>query len=320
MHAPRPPPTQHTRARMRDGSLVDEAALLEGSRCALDVLNNKFNHYKSLNREDYLLLPTLIGAAHGRPGVFVEMGAYTGEMSNTAILERCFNWTGLLIEGNPTNYGRLVRGASTGYGKRPRSQKLHSAVCEADRLNGNRTGTVRFTIAGGPVAGDLSKLSDEHQKAWGKVNKPDKVVDVPCMPLDRIMQEHGFGGGATYLSLDVEGAEAMVLSTIRPSTFKVMMVEMDSSNTGKDERVQQLIVADGFRKTLDKCTSAGGGTTTCVIDSEVYTRSHPHVRWQPLPPRFIRPGRLGRPGVATNVTATVLAQMLVRAARGESVY
>ena len=52
---------------------VDEAAILDGSRCALEVLNNRYDRFKSLNREDFLLLPTLIGAAHGRPGVFVEV-------------------------------------------------------------------------------------------------------------------------------------------------------------------------------------------------------------------------------------------------------
>ena len=45
----------------------------------------------------------------GRPGRFVELGAYTGiDFSNTLVLERCFGWTGLLIEANSQNFKKLA--------------------------------------------------------------------------------------------------------------------------------------------------------------------------------------------------------------------
>ena len=60
---------------------------------------------RSWKGEDFTLLPLLLRMTAGRPGRFVELGAYTGiDFSNTLVLERCFDWTGLLIEANSQNF------------------------------------------------------------------------------------------------------------------------------------------------------------------------------------------------------------------------
>ena len=69
-----------------------------------------FNHSKSQYAEDLIMLPTLLHARRGSPGhgVFVELGALDGiAFSNTYMLERCFGWRGLLIEGNPASFAKL---------------------------------------------------------------------------------------------------------------------------------------------------------------------------------------------------------------------
>ena len=68
------------------------------------VLHNS----RSWKGEDLALLPLLLHMTMGRPGRFVELGAYTGiEFSNTLVLEKCFGWSGLLIEANSDNYRQL---------------------------------------------------------------------------------------------------------------------------------------------------------------------------------------------------------------------
>ena len=81
---------------------------------------------RSQHHEDYLLLPSLLSLRPpgGSGGTFVELGALDGErFSNTYLLEHCFNWSGLLIEAQPSNAAQLMRS------NRPRAVKLHSAVC-----------------------------------------------------------------------------------------------------------------------------------------------------------------------------------------------
>ena len=64
---------------------------------------------RSWKGEDFTLLPLLLRMTAGRPGRFVELGAYTGiDFSNTLVLERCFGWTGLLIEANSQNFKKLA--------------------------------------------------------------------------------------------------------------------------------------------------------------------------------------------------------------------
>ena len=77
--------------------------------------------------EDLNLLPLLRWAAGGQPGTFVELGANDGKSgSMTYVLENCFNWRGVLIEGNPVMcHEKLLPGTEL---QRPGSQKFCAAV------------------------------------------------------------------------------------------------------------------------------------------------------------------------------------------------
>ena len=59
---------------------------------------------KGTGREDIHLLPLLLAAAHRshKSGAFLEIGALDGvEASQTMLLEKCYHWPGLLVEGAP---------------------------------------------------------------------------------------------------------------------------------------------------------------------------------------------------------------------------
>ena len=43
-------------------------------------------------------------------GNYIELGAFDGEAeSNTRLFDLCLGWKGLLIEGNPSSFKKLVR-------------------------------------------------------------------------------------------------------------------------------------------------------------------------------------------------------------------
>ena len=169
---------------------------LRAARCAL--MNQRSQHV-----EDLLLLPTLLLAAGwGQPGTFVELGALDGlKYSNTFVLERCFNWTGVLIEANPASFEQLR------LAPRPLSSKIHSAVCSG-------TGTVLMTRARAlsPMAADIDVLH--------KTFAANETYAVPCRSLESIVRGAGFNS-VDFLSLDVQGAEYKVLKTVQPHDYKV---------------------------------------------------------------------------------------------------
>jgi len=194
----------------------------------------------SQNGEDIMLLPSLLHAAKGHSGSFVEIGANDGVyLSNTFVLERCFNWTGLLIEANPANFKKLERNTQGPHG-RHRSKAIHSAVCE-------RAGTVRVTVGGGVTAGVVEDMSETFKQRYLKRNKGNRTVAVPCNRMDELMSQAGFLH-TTFLSLDAEGAEATILSTVNPANFDVILVELDGSNPAKDAYAHKLITTAGLKE------------------------------------------------------------------------
>ena len=87
------------------------------------------------------------------------------------------------------------------------------------------------------------------------------------------MAAAGLGGGARFLSLDVEGAEAAVLATVDPGLFDVVVVEQDTFSAAKNGAVRARLEAAGLARV------ARGAF---VHSSDVYVRA---------------PGRRARGGV-----------------------
>jgi len=192
---------------------------------------------KAQFQEDCRLEPLLIAAqSSSLGGRFVELGALDGlTHSNTHALETCLNWTGLLIEANPESYAKLqVSGRS--------ATKIHSAVCR-------HPGRVNVTAHGGGFAGMPSEMSAAYLRSWGRrIPQRKAVVEVPCRSLTSLMQENGLPSGAELLSLDVQGAEELVLRSVDPAVFKVIVVEMDGFDKERERRIHSLILDAGLKQ------------------------------------------------------------------------
>ena len=137
------------------------------------------------------MITPLLCMLDGRPGTFLELGAFTGvNLSNTVMLERCYNWTGLLVEASDTNFAQLEKSGR-------QAKMIHSAVCP-----GHVDSTVEFAIDGGEVSGEPStRLKPVGAKATKLARffktKASRVVKVPCRSLGRILD------GAGYSTMDI---------------------------------------------------------------------------------------------------------------------
>lgn len=131
--------------------------------------------------EDLLLLPTLLRATALAPGTFVELGANDGiSGSNTLMLERCFNWTGLLVEGNPHTFAKLRRA-------RRRATAIHSSVCPTP-------GHVKMTGSGMVSANVAAMGPSIRQQYYSGVlsltHCPEAAENSPQQLTERFMHVH----------------------------------------------------------------------------------------------------------------------------------
>ena len=198
--------------------------------------------------------------------VFVELGALDGvELSNTYLYERCFGWRGILIEANSHNYRKLLKSG------RYRSQFVHSAVCSGEPRN------VSMTRQGGRTAGQVAVMSAAFLKKWHRKDI-DHTEMVPCMSLSSILRQHGHES-ATFLSLDVEGAEAEVLSAVDPAMFELIMVEW-GLNDQLNARVHALLTRARMRLhrqwTVDHISD--GGRSRVYVGTRFPNASHRYNR------------------------------------------
>jgi len=191
------------------------------------------NQTRAQFREDCRLLPLLLAVTPPTGGRFVELGALDGlSGSNTYALEKCLQWKGLLIEANPESFQKILTSNRT-------AAKEHSAVCSGH-------GYVNITKHGQQNAGMPDAMSEAYVRMWGRsIPKRNTVVEVPCRSLTSLMHDNGLPE-AEFLSLDVQGAEEIVLRAADPSMFKVIMVECDRLDKAKDGRVHTLLLDSGF--------------------------------------------------------------------------
>lgn len=177
--------------------------------------------YRSRFHEDKIIydlfknntIPSSPGEESPLPrGTYVELGAFDGrEESNTMFFDKCLGWDGLLIEAQSKSYEKVVA-------NRPHAVKLSfSPTC---------TG-----------ANDSAKfydypMSNNGMEGLAKSYTGKQTVEVPCGPLTPVLQDvFGPGSRISFFSLDVEGAEMMVLKTIDFDAVYIEVVMVEVQNT-----------------------------------------------------------------------------------------
>ncbi|CAB9518639.1 expressed unknown protein [Seminavis robusta] len=192
---------------------------------------------------------------HNQPGTYVELGAFDGKSeSNTRFFDVCLGWKGLLIEGHPDLFLQAVN-------NRPQAHRMKFAPsCKED-------GTVQFYNY------PMSNTGLEG-KALEYKGKP--TITVPCGPLGPVLEDLFAGERISFLSLDVEGSESMVLETI---DFKKVMIDVLMVEVSNKHCVEGCKNRNDVRAIMKKAGYKRFGFGSLVQTSDVYV--HPDSPYQP---------------------------------------
>lgn len=183
-----------------------------------------------------------------RNGFFVEIGGYDGEtFSNTLFLEKERGWDGLLVEANPYTYKQMVA--------RDRNCYMFNS-CISNTLS-NMT-----FIIGGALTSAFDLTSQYHRKridadailyggkdpTWEHAKEN---VNVKCYSLMTIMDALN-RSRIDYFSLDVEGAELIILNSIDWKTIDIDVFTIET--TYNRNEIVPLMMSNGYKI----ITSIGG--------------------------------------------------------------
>ena len=150
------------------------------------------NFIKSQFNQDVYLIEKIYDFK--KNGYFVEIGAYDGiNMSNTYLLEYCYDWKGILVECNPYWFSKLIE-------NRPNCINLKSAVFNEDDnimefIDDDTGGCSGFVI------------TNSHSHILNK-----KIINVETKKLTTILNNCNAPNFIEFLSLDTEGSEYEILA------------------------------------------------------------------------------------------------------------
>ena len=180
------------------------------------------------------ILP-LLGAHALEAPTFLEIGGQDGVLaSNTIYLEKCLGWRGLLVEGAPHLFKRLVR-------ERPSTVAIGSAICPEHRTVAFSKSRVQLDIARRKLMPG-SRTRTRRQPSHRPLRSSNIV---PCGPLGDYLALLNIKN-ITFFSLDVEGFELQVLRSIDWRRFEVSVMVAEElqhpSHRAKNDNVRQLLL------------------------------------------------------------------------------
>lgn len=189
------------------------------------------------------LVSSLLGCK--KDGYFLDLGAHAAvDKSTTLMLERDFGWQGICFEANPTYFDSLLK---------RRCDFVNAAI-------GGPTGThVKFDFGGGDSGGIVNNDFDN-----SNTSNVNATGDLRTIALADILQKVGAPSSIDFFSLDVEGAESMIMDRFPwgQYSFKVFMVERPKPD------LRKTLASHGYRRLRQNCRCGGGfGDQTWIHES-----------------------------------------------------
>ena len=166
---------------------------------------------RSANNEDKSIY-NIFFAANRTKGSVIEIGAFDGKTeSNSRFFDFCLGWDTLLVEANPLKWEQLIL-------NRPHAHRLsYAPSCSHEEEMNNKT--LQFTHSIWTNAA-LESVKSAYS------GKNLTTYDVPCGSLTKVIHDL-LNGHVTFFSLDVEGAEPMIVNNIDFDNvfIEILMIE-----------------------------------------------------------------------------------------------
>ncbi len=196
-----------------------------------------FNDSTSQFHQDLFVLSTL---KYKKDGFFIEMGACDGiEISNTFVLEKYFNWDGILVEPSKTYHKNLKKNRNCNIDFRC----VYNTSGEKISFNSTRSPSIS-TI-------DLYSSSDRFVLDRYGGNR----YTVETITLNNLLKFHNAPKNIDYLSLDTEGSEYEILKAFNFDDYNIKIITVEHNYTEKRELIYNLLISKNYERVFKESSS-----------------------------------------------------------------
>jgi len=170
-------------------------------------------------------------------GTFLEIGAADGvTLSNTYILEKYFNWTGILCE--------------PAFGWRDALKNNRSAELIFDAIWSVSGEILEFREVVQKEYSTISKLSGNDQHAQLRNHGNDYLVKSLSLP--DLIQQCRIPSDLDYLSIDTEGSEFDILKNVDFGIFQPRVITVEHNFTQNRELIFNLLTSFGYKRCFEE--------------------------------------------------------------------
>ena len=215
---------------IKNQDLVEEFGLLK-------YIKDPKNQYKFIKnliysksqlKQDLFVLSQL---EFKKNGFFVEFGATDGlDLSNTFILEKRFDWNGILVEPGLSWHKTLKKNRDVIIDKNCIWKE------SGKKLIFNETNKLEFSTI------DEFTSSDSHKST----RKNGRKYEVKTISLEELLLKYNAPRIIDYLSIDTEGSEFSILENFNFNKFKFKIITIEHNYTKMREKIYRLLIQKGY--------------------------------------------------------------------------
>ena len=206
----------------------------------LDFYSFIFKNREISHSQLFQDLFVLFKLGNKRKGRFLEFGATNGkELSNSYLLEKNFEWEGVLAEPSPQWEKSLKE-------NRPRTKIINECIY-------SESGTmIDFFVSKKGVLSTINEFRESDiESIPGNTkarNEEGYLVKVPTISLNDVFIKHFNGEKIDYMSVDTEGSELLILSKFNFEKYGPKVVTVEHNFTSAQKNLDNLFKENNYKR------------------------------------------------------------------------
>lgn len=164
-------------------------------------------------------------------GFFVDLACADGvTINNTYFLEKYLSWSGILFEPNPEYKKKIL--------------ELRKSKLVTDCVTDQAGKKIRFRVDNGMLGGIVSDETDNNTRFRAKQLKKAEVIEMNTTTLESELDKVNAPKIIDFLSLDVEGAEWIILRLFPFDKYKFKCMAIERPN----EKLDLILETNGYKQ------------------------------------------------------------------------